>query len=83
MEVIIDSNIEIPAQETRGRWKKAHAKYPMSKLNVKDSFWVPKAQGPSMRCTASRFKRQNPGWNYTVRSEQNAGEDGCRIWRTA
>ena len=83
MEVTIENNIEIPAADNRGRWKKENVKYPIGKLEVKESFWVEKAKSLSLRCTASRYKRLNPGWNYTVRSENLDDKDGCRIWRTA
>jgi hypothetical protein len=83
MEVTIESNITIPERGYRGRGKQENTKYPMGKLGVNDSFWVPKAQAASMRCTASRHKRNNPGWDYTVRTEQQKDLPGCRIWRTA
>ena len=83
MEVTIEQNIEIPKVSNRGHWKKEQPLYPVAKLNVKDSFWICKEKSGSLRCTASRFKRLNPGWNYTVRSEKVDGKDGCRIWRTA
>jgi hypothetical protein len=83
MEVIIESNIEVPKGSGRGNWKKENVKYPIDKLNVNDSFWVPKSKGASMRSTASRFKRHNSGWSYTVRSEKLDGDEGYRIWRTA
>ena len=83
MEVTIESNVEIPVEDNRGRWRKEKIMYPVNKLGVKESFWICKEKSSSLRCTASRFKRLNPGWNYTVRSEKNDGKDGCRIWRTA
>ena len=76
-EVVVESGIPVPERKSlRSFAKKRESKYPVSKLEVGQSFWVPKAKSLSARGTASRFKKQNPEWGYTVRVEGRTNAEG-------
>lgn len=90
MEIVIDNEVSIPTGSGRrgGGVRKGISKYPLAALEVGQSFWVTRKFEKSLRGTASRYKRQNPGWNYCVRIEVTADiagvpERGVRVWRMA
>lgn len=63
--------------------------YPFKRLSVNDSFFVP-AHGKGQRKTslsvsnaALRYKKKNPGTDFSVRVIEEAGVLGVRVWRTA
>lgn len=86
-EVVVESGIPVPERKSLREFaKKRESKYPVAKLEVGQSFWVPKAKSLSARGTASRFKKQNPEWEYTVRVEgrtnaEGVVESGVRVYR--
>lgn len=90
MEIVIDNEVSVPVSSGKrgGGARKGKSKYPLAALEVGQSFWVTRKFEKSLRGTASRYKRQNPGWNYCVRIEDTADiagvpERGVRVWRTA
>lgn len=56
--------------------------YPISDLQVGDSFWVPPDMANRARAAVSQYKRNHrkQGWDYRTSSNPY---NGCRIWRTA
>jgi hypothetical protein len=78
---IIEKGIDIPPKRPVGR--KPGVKYPFAQMQVGDSFVCPenpKRPGYSLAGpSAVSFKKNNPGWDYTVRKEG----DHFRLWRTA
>lgn len=57
------------------------AKGPLSKLNVGECFTVPRGWRQRLARSAWRYKRENPGWDYAIRTDVDLHE--TTIWRTA
>lgn len=86
VEIKIESGIEVPQKRAFAPRGPRKSKYPVSQLQPGESFWVPKAKSLSARGTASRYKKQNPEWEYTVRVEDRTNaegvvESGVRVYR--
>ena len=76
-EVVVESGIPVPERKSLREFaKKRESKYPVAKLEVGQSFWVPSEKSLSLRGTAARHKKLNPGFEYTVRSEVRTSPDG-------
>ena len=88
-DIVIETGIEVPPRKSmRDIAKRRESKYPVGKLEVGQSFWVAKEKAFSARGTASRYKKLNPGFEYTVRAEEKVNaegiaEKGVRVFRLA
>lgn len=71
-EYRIDKNVPPPSR----------LKYPLEKLDVGDSFFVPEKTGQSMRTTVSHYQRTRGG-KFITREVTEAGVSGTRVWRVA
>lgn len=75
---IVEKNIKMPAAKVKRR--KRSEKYPWSKMQVGDSFFVPNKTTSAMSAAATlAAKRNRPGMKFSVR----ALTDGVRVWRVA
>jgi hypothetical protein len=74
---IIEKNIKMPSAKTKKR--KHFEKYPWSKMQVGDSFFVPNKLTSAISAVAVGASKRNPGMKFSVRQMT----DGVRVWRTA
>jgi hypothetical protein len=74
---IVEKNIKMPSAKPKKR--KRFEKYPWSKMQVGDSFFVPNKMTNSMSAVAVVAAKRNPGMKFSVRQMT----DGVRVWRTA
>lgn len=65
----IDKDVPIPS---------TRHDYPFPDMNVGDSFAAGKDQANNIRMAAQRYKKENPLWDYTTRTD----EFTVRLWRT-
>jgi len=85
MNIIIERNIPVPARRnTTG----SHSKFPWTKMNVGDSFFVEgysryggHRNATKMGCTMGYKLVPNSSW--VVRDARENGTKGVRVWRTA
>lgn len=79
MNMLIEKAIPVPGHQC-GR-KRGVSKYPVRKLEVGESFLIPKNEGSRVTviAIASRLKKEFPGRNYTTRKTP----EGYRTWRIA
>lgn len=72
----IQRNIPLPSRQGRP------LKYPVDKLTVGDSFFVPMSEGNPSTVTASATKKAKAlGIRLSIRRLEENGEAGVRIWR--
>ena len=83
----IESNVAIPAPITRGR--KGEEKYPFSKLEVKQSFFVSAVEGKdnvetakTLKAAAYNAEKKLSTTETSVRFTVRPVENGARVWRT-
>ena len=74
--MIIQKNVPIPAAKGRP------VKYPLATMVVGDSFFVATdvrsaVSGPASRC------RKKTGYRFTIRTVEEDGIKGIRVWRVA
>lgn len=70
----IESGIKIPKKYGSGR-----CKYPLSKMNVGDSFQIGNKKPTSIVASVYNWKnRNNPSWKFSVRK---VGPQMVRVWR--
>jgi hypothetical protein len=71
----IDDNVSLPTQRTGGC-----SKYPFGKMEIGQSFAIPRAVGHNARMAAAQFGKRN-GMKFTSRALTEDGEPVVRIWR--
>jgi|688.fasta_scaffold2406751_2 hypothetical protein len=72
----IQRNVPIPSRQGRP------LKYPVDKLTVGDSFFVPMSEGNPSTVTASATKKAKVlGIRLSIRRLEENGEAGVRVWR--
>ena len=71
----IDSDVPMPTADPRGKPEK----YPFSKLSIGQSFFVPGANAAISAAATSAKKRT--GFRFKVRSVEEGGLVGKRVWR--
>lgn len=72
----IQRNVPIPSRQGRP------LKYPVDKLTVGDSFFVPRSECNSFTVTASATKKAKAlGIRLSIRRLEENGEAGVRVWR--
>jgi hypothetical protein len=74
---IVEKNIKMPVAKPKKR--KRFEKYPWSKMQIGDSFFVPNKITSVMSAAAVTAAKRNPGTKFSVRQMT----DGVRIWRIA
>jgi hypothetical protein len=79
-EIKIDADVPVPTKRGGGRI----AKYPFNRLELHESFFIPKMKSSAMDGTLS-YWRKKLGWKFKVefRTEIVSGKEipGVRIWR--
>jgi hypothetical protein len=73
---VVEKNIKMPAAKAKKR--KRFEKYPWSKMQIGDSFFVPSKTTSAMSAAAVLASKRHPGAKFSVRQMT----DGVRIWRT-
>ena len=78
MNLEVQSGVPIPKRLHRGGWVSGTSKYPFAKMNVGDSFQIPKK---NIAVTARQWKKAagKHDWRFVVRQF----EGSYRIWRIA
>ena len=82
MSFEIESGIPIPDLEQRSY------KYPLGELEVGESFFVPLGNRTMIHLRNSvaaniRYHARKLNWKYTLRTRDEDGVTGIRIWRIA
>ncbi len=73
--ISIDSHIPVPT----GRGKENWTSYPFAKMKVNDSFWVEDKK--LLTSHTAKYKKLNPGKDFTCRTREYKGTSGMRCWR--
>jgi hypothetical protein len=66
----VEHNVEMPDRK--------RSLYPFKVMNIGDSFAVTKAGRPALSAAATKYKKDNPEFNFTIRK---CDEYLYRIWR--
>lgn len=66
----IEQNVVMPDRK--------HSAYPFKDMNIGDSFGMDKKTRAAVSASASKYKKDNPEFNFTIRK---TGEDIFRLWR--
>jgi hypothetical protein len=77
----IEKNVPIPPIAGRGR---KGSKYPIAELKVKDTIFLPgRTMSQASSIVAAAKKRSCEGRKFTLRTVEENGTTGVRIWRIA
>lgn len=81
----IEDDIPVPPGSDR---RSVERKYPLSDLEVGQSFFLPLEEGDDLKRMANRlsqarqgYQKRNEGVRFTQRMWEKDGEVGIRIWR--
>tara|TARA_R100000149_G_scaffold60384_2_gene29560 strand:- start:102 stop:365 length:264 start_codon:yes stop_codon:yes gene_type:complete len=85
MEIKIDKNVPVPIGSDR---RSGSRKYPLSEMNVGDSFFLPMEEGDNIKRMGNRmsqarqtYQKSHEGVRFTQRIWQEDEVIGLRVWR--
>lgn len=78
----IRRGVKIPQKKATGR----PPIYPFGQMREGDSFFLPVESHTGkhpIHAAAANYRHRNPDFSYTVRTVEENGQHGIRVWRTA